>query len=141
MLEDIRAGDEVYSTTHRGVYRRYTKTRVLDHWSVRKPAYRVTLADGTVLIAGGDHRFLTERGWKFVTGTMQGRGQRPYLTTKNKLMGTGAFVQQPEKNHDYKRGYLCGVIRGDGHLASYEYKRAGRIHGNQHRFRLALIDE
>lgn len=140
-LEDIRVGDEVYGTTRRGVYRRYTRTLVLDHWSVRKPAYRVTLADGTVLIAGGDHRFLTERGWKFVTGTMQGHGQRPYLTTKNKLMGTGAFVRQPEKNHDYKRGYLCGIIRGDGHLASYEYERAGRIHGNQHRFRLALIDE
>ena len=33
-----------------------------------KPAYRVTLADGTELVASGDHRFLTERGWKHVTG-------------------------------------------------------------------------
>ena len=31
-------------------------------------AYRVTLADGTELVASGDHRFLTERGWKHVTG-------------------------------------------------------------------------
>ena len=33
-----------------------------------KPAYRVTLEDGTELIASGDHRFLTRRGWKHVTG-------------------------------------------------------------------------
>ena len=33
-----------------------------------KPAYRVTLEDGTELVASGDHRFLTDRGWKHVTG-------------------------------------------------------------------------
>ena len=33
--------------------------QVLDHWSTIKPAYRVTLEDGTELIASGDHRFLT----------------------------------------------------------------------------------
>ena len=49
-------------------YRRYVKTRVLAHWSVIKPAYRITLEDGTTLVAGPDHRFLTDRGWKFVTG-------------------------------------------------------------------------
>ncbi len=139
-IEDVRVGDEVYGTIRRGAYRRYTKTRVLDHWSVKKSAYRVTLADGTVLVAGGDHRFLTERGWKFVTGAMQGRGQRPYLTPNNKLMGVGAFAEPPVKNSDYERGYLCGIIRGDGHLASYEYERVGRVHGNVHQFRLALTD-
>jgi hypothetical protein len=111
-LEDVRVGDEIYGTVRRGAYRRYTKTRVLDHWSVRKPAYRVTLGDGTSLVASGDHRFLTERGWKFVTGAMCGDSQRPYLTTNNKLMGTGAFAQPPSKDRDYSRGYLCGLVRG-----------------------------
>jgi DNA repair photolyase len=140
-LEDLHVGDEIYGTVKRDPYRRYTKTRVLAYWEVRKPGYRVTLADGTSLISGGDHRFLTERGWKFVTGTMCGDGQRPYLTTNNKLMGTGSFACPPMKDGDYERGYLCGIIRGDGHLASYAYERAGRIHGNQHQFRLALADE
>lgn len=140
-LENIRVGDEIYGTVRRGAYRRYTKTRVLNYWSVKKPAYHVTLEDGTSLVCGGDHRFLTDRGWKFVTGAMQGRGQRPYLTTNNELMGTGAFSHPPSKDLDYKRGYLCGLIRGDGHLASYVYERAGRVHGDQHRFRLALVDE
>jgi hypothetical protein len=91
-LEEVRVGDEIYGTVKRGAYRRYTKTRVLNHWSVKKPAYRVTLGDGTGLVCGGDHRFLTDRGWKFVTGAMQERGQRRYLTTNDELMGTGGFV-------------------------------------------------
>ncbi len=140
-IRDLRAGDEIYGTVRRGSYRRYTKTRVLDHWSVRKLAYRITLADDTALTASGDHRFLTDRGWKFVTGAMQGNSRRPYLTINNKLMGTGAFARSPQKSRDYQRGYLCGLIKGDGLLASYTYERAGRIHGNQHQFRLALVDE
>ena len=31
-------------------------TEVLDHWSTVKPGYRITLEDGTKLIASGDHR-------------------------------------------------------------------------------------
>ena len=141
LLEELRVGDEIYGTVRRGAYRRYTKTRVLAHWGSRKPAYRVTLEDGTQLVASGDHRFLTERGWKFVTGAMCGDEQRPYLTTNNKLMGTGEFVQPPISDGDYKRGYLCGLVRGDGLLAFYTYEREGRTHGNIYQFRLALVDE
>ena len=36
-----------------------SSTEVLAHWSTVKPAYRVTLEDGTELVASGDHRFLT----------------------------------------------------------------------------------
>ncbi|MGB3682159.1 MAG: PA0069 family radical SAM protein [Rubrobacteraceae bacterium] len=139
-LEDLRAGDEIYGTVRRGNYRRYTRTQVLDHWRVRKPAYLVVLADGTQLTCSGDHRFLTDRGWKFVTGTMQGDGQRPYLTANNKLMGVGGFAHPLEKDDDYKRGYLCGIIRGDGHLGSYAYPREGGRCWNVYRFRLALTD-
>ncbi|MDE2196640.1 MAG: PA0069 family radical SAM protein [Gammaproteobacteria bacterium] len=134
-LAEIRLGDEIYGTQRRGWYRRYVKTRVLAHWSVIKPAYRILLEDDTELVAGADHRFLTERGWKFVSGV-----RRPHLTTCNKLMGTSAFASPPDQDTDYTRGYLCGLIRGDGLLASYHYERAGRIHGDQHQFRLALCD-
>jgi DNA repair photolyase len=140
-LADVRVQDEIYGTVRSGAYRRYTKTQVLAHWKVRKQAYRIMLADGTSLVAGGDHRFLTERGWKFVTGAMCGDGQRPYLTTNNELLGTGSFSHPPAKDGDYERGYLCGIVRGDGHLASYAYERAGRAHGDQHQFRLAMTDE
>ena len=139
-IADVRKGDEIYGTVRRGEYRRYARTQVLAHWSVIKPAYRLVLEDETELIAGPDHRFLTDRGWKFVTGEENGRARRPHLTINNKLMGTGRFAKPVDKTDDYRRGYLCGAIRGDGHLASYTYSRAGRAHGNQHQFRLALAD-
>lgn len=140
-LREILPGDMIYGTARDGWYRRYVRTRVTAHWEVRRPAYRVLLGDGTELIAGGDHRFLTERGWKFVSGAMVGRARRPYLTTNNKLMGTGRFSGGPDTaDGDYRRGYLTGLIRGDGHLAHYYYEREGRTHGNQHQFRLALAD-
>ncbi|MBO0824014.1 MAG: intein-containing Rv2578c family radical SAM protein [Actinobacteria bacterium] len=141
-LAEVRSGDLVYGTIREGNYGRYVITEVLAHWSTVKPAYRVTLADGTTLISSGDHRFLTAaRGWKYVTGAEQGPLQRPHLTLNNKLMGVGAFAEPPKHTADYRRGYLCGMIRGDGHLGVYRYaKPAGKPYDHR-QFRLALIDQ
>ncbi|WBB47742.1 intein-containing Rv2578c family radical SAM protein [Verrucosispora sp. WMMA2044] len=135
-IRDLEVGDRIYGTERRGAYRRYVVTTVLAKWSTTKLAYRLTLEDGTTLVASGDHRFLTERGWKHVTGTMQGDGQRPYLTTNNRLIGTGRFAAGPKENDAYRKGYLSGMIRGDGNLGTYVYP-----YGVVHRFRLALADE
>jgi DNA repair photolyase len=140
-LDRLRVGDSIYGTARVGWYRRYVVTNVLAHWRVTKPAYRVRLADGTELITGSDHRFLTERGWKFVTGRASGSGQRPFLTVNNKLMGIGGFAVGPEASEGYRIGYLCGMIRGDGLLGSYDYSGKRRARDNQHQFRLALIDD
>jgi DNA repair photolyase len=139
-LEKLRPGDMIYGTAREGWYRRYTVTPVINHWGTTKSAYRVTLEDGTELVASGDHRFLTNRGWKHVTDADQGSPQRAHLTLNNKLIGTGGFATSPVKSPDYQRGYLCGLIRGDGHIGSYTYERAGRSSGDVHRFRLALAD-
>ena len=139
-LADVRAGDTIYGTVRDGAYRHYVATNVLDHWSTVKPAYRVTLEDGTELVTSGDHRFLSDRGWKHVTGAEHGPNRRPHLTPSNKLMGTGRFAAPPDDGPDYRRGYLCGMIRGDGHVGSYSYPRPGRARGDVHRFRLALVD-
>ncbi|MGD0239226.1 MAG: intein-containing Rv2578c family radical SAM protein [Streptosporangiaceae bacterium] len=135
-LAEVRAGDEIYGTVRQGFYRRYALTTVLAHWSTVKPAYRVVLEDGTQLISSGDHRFLTERGWKHVTGTEQGPLQRPHLTVNNKLMGVGGFAEPPKETAAYRRGYLCGMIRGDGTIGHYPNGDS-----YSHRFRLALADQ
>jgi DNA repair photolyase len=140
-LAEIRPGDWIYGTSRSGWYRRYVKTQVLDHWVVRKKAYRVVLEDSTQIVASGDHRFLTERGWKYVTGREQGQGRRPHLTLRNKLMGIGRLTPLTPLTMEYKRGYLCGLVRGDGHLGAYAYERAGRSNGDQFRFRLAMADD
>jgi hypothetical protein len=140
-IEDLRVGDAIYGTVREGAYRRYSITHVLDHWRTFKPAYRITLEDGTELVASGDHRFWTARAkWKHVIGAEQGPLRRPHLTLNDKLMGTGAFAELQPDSPDYRRGYLCGVIRGDGHVGSYSYKRPGRTIDDHHRFRLALTD-
>jgi DNA repair photolyase len=140
-LADLTVGDEIYGTVKRGHYRRYVRTRVLAHWRTNKPAYRIRLADGTELVASADHRFLTERGWKFVAKG-NGLGQRPQLTLNNTLMGFGAIPSFPhrEPSSDYQRGYLCGLIRGDGHLGVYQYNRPGRANDERYQFRLAMVD-
>jgi len=113
-IRHLRPGDSIYGTQRQGLFRRYVRTAVLDCWSVIRRAYRVNLEDGTSLTVGGDHRFLTERGWKFVTGSRHGRSRRPHLTVADTLMGTGGFAVPISPDADYRRGYLCGLIRGDG---------------------------
>ena len=138
-LADVRAGDYVYGTVRRGSYRRYAVSEVRAHWSTIKPAYRVTLEDGTELVASGDHRFLTERGWKHVADT--GRcPQRAHLTLSNELLGTGQFHEQPDDWPDYRHGYICGVVRGDRNLATYSDRSPNGARRQVHRFRLALTD-
>jgi DNA repair photolyase len=141
-LADVRVGDEIYGTRVDGRYRRYVRTRVLAHWASVKPAYRVVLEDGTELIASGDHRFLTRRGWKHVTGSESGADRRPHLTIGAELLGTSGFVAGPRFSAEYERGYVCAIVRGDGHLASYAYDRPDRASPSiVHRFRLALTDD
>jgi DNA repair photolyase len=139
-LADLEVGDPIYGTVRDGAYRRFVPTEVLNKWSSIKPAYAVSLEDGTELIASADHRFLTARGWKHVIGAQRGSSQRPHLTLNSKLLGPGGCVDAPVTDDNYRRGYLCGLIRGDGHIRSFLYERPGRPARTVHRFRLALAD-
>lgn len=140
LLSDVQVGDEIYGTESRGRYRRYVRTTVQAKWATRKRAFRIELADGTVLTASGDHRFLTERGWKYVEPAARPH-QRPYLTGNNRLMGfgMGGGAIPVSRGPDYRRGYLNGMIRGDGMLFHGSYADVRRVR-DIHRFRLALTD-
>jgi DNA repair photolyase len=107
-LSEVRVGDEIYGTRVIGPYRRYVRTQVLAHWRTEKPAYRITLADGTTLVASGDHRFLTEGGWTYVS---RGTRQRPHLTEDTSLLGFGQLPDPPKDDAEYRRGYLAGLLR------------------------------
>jgi len=86
-LRDLRVGETVYGTSSDGTYRHCRQTLVLAHWRTMKPAYRVRLMDGTELIASGDHRFLTQRGWTHVLRGQQTPFAGPHLTPGDRLLG------------------------------------------------------
>ena len=147
-LAALDVGDAIYGTqveesgTQVGEsgHRRYVRTTVVDKWITVKPAYRVTLEGGTELIVSGDHRFLSDRGWKHVLNSERGEPDRPHLTTRNRLIGTGEFAPQPDHDAEYRRGYLCGVVRRDGSLAAHECVRARGSGSTGYRFHVALAD-
>nr|WP_250003452.1 intein-containing Rv2578c family radical SAM protein [Actinoplanes sp. M2I2] len=109
-LADLRPGDAVLGTMGAGSTRRYVPTTVLDHWSTTKAAFRVTLADGTRLVSSGDHRFLTDRGWRHVSPA---EAHQPALAVGDLMFGVGHFAEPPKESPDYLGGFLCGLIRGD----------------------------
>ncbi len=140
-IAELDVGEAIYGTqVGESGYRRYVRTTVLDKWITVKPAYRVTLEGGTELIVSGDHRLLSNRGWKHVLNSERGEPDRPHLTTRDRLVGTGAFAEQPDHDGDYRRGYLCGIVRGDGTLRGYDCRRARGSRYTGYRFRLALAD-
>jgi DNA repair photolyase len=108
-LARLEVGDDIIGTGVVGGERRYVRTKVLAHWRTTKRAYRITLHDGTEIVASGDHRFLAADGWRHVVGTM-----RPHLTVGTELVGTGKFSLPPEESEGYQRGYLCGMVQGGG---------------------------
>ncbi len=146
-IAELEVGDAIYGTrVAASGYRHYTRTTVLDKWITVKPAYRLTLEGGTELILSADHRLMSNRGWKHVLGSPPGEPDRPFLTSRDRLVGTGPATPQPVHDADYRRGYLCGIIRGDGLLRPDPCRgaRGGRYTGSSFRlgsrFRLALAD-
>jgi len=112
-IADLRVGDRIYGTERVGDRRRYVTTRVVAHWTTVKPAFRVTLRDGTQLIASGDHRFLTDQGWRHVAGGACA-DERRVLQPGDLLVGTGRFATGPKGGLEYRTGYLAGVAAGHG---------------------------
>jgi DNA repair photolyase len=85
-LRDVTVGDEIVGTELHDSSRRYVNTAVLATWKTVKRAHRVSLADGTTIVASGDHRFLTERGWAYVRPGQDGT-HRPTLALGESLLG------------------------------------------------------
>jgi DNA repair photolyase len=124
-IADLKPGDRIIGTEQGPAYRRFVETTVQAKWTTTKPAYRVSLADGTELVASGDHRFLSDRGWKHVIGAGQGPLQRASLTPSDTLLGTGRFAEAPTHDEDYRRGWLCGMLRANGTIGHDGHDRLG----------------
>ncbi len=117
-IADVRIGDLVYGTLLDGSERRHVITPVLDQWSTVKPAFRTILEDGTELITSGDHRFLSDQGWRQVAHVALGPRQHPLLSVNDRLIGFRRFAGPPRRGVEYRRGDLSGVIQSGGPSSS-----------------------
>jgi DNA repair photolyase len=138
-IADLRVGDAVLGTEVVDGRRRYVPTTVLAHWSTRKPAHRVRLRNGTEIVASGEHRFLTDAGWRHVTGGWCRSGRRPRLRPGSALLGPGPAARSDRpanpavaRTVGYRQGYLCGLVGGDTPAAfpseQLELEALGRAH-------------
>ena len=150
-LADLRAGDRIYGT-RKG---RYVTTEVLAHWQTRKPGYRVTLEDGTKILASGDHRFLSRHGWGYVAsedGVSAGRPATERLGRVGQSLGRHLA---PAPAVARRRGRLGAAVGrrvlaigerlggvgqfAEGPAEDADYRRGylcGAVHGDDHLFRL-----
>ena len=90
------------------------RTTVLAHWSTTKPVHRVGLADGTEILASGEHRFLTAHGWRHVGPGWCRSGRRRRLRPGDLLHGPGPLPVPRAHSESYRQGYLHGLVRADG---------------------------
>ncbi len=136
-IADLRVGDSVVGTAPGGAGpagadpgatagRTYVRTTVLAHWSTTKPVHRVRLADGTHVLASGEHRFLTGRGWRHVAPGWCRSGRRPRLRIGDTLCGPGTLPVPRAHPESYREGYLHGLVRADAG-AHASTVRDGRI--------------
>lgn len=145
-IKDIAIGDFILGISVNGKSgswtTRITTTQVLAKVKSVKKAYKITLDDGTQVICSADHRWLTERGWKYTDADGK---KRPSLTTNNCIRKVGNAIETPAETKNYQIGYIAGMIEGDANLAIYDYsdrkRKSGKTMGIQHRFRLALKDQ
>ncbi len=116
-IKDVLIGEAIVGVRredhHGGAWsHRYTQATVLNKIETLKEAFEIVLENDNRVICSGDHRWLTDRGWKYTIGKMQGEGRRPYLTVNNFIQGIGRAHQTPPETEEYRKGYLAGMIRG-----------------------------
>lgn len=142
LLKDIEVGDKIIGISHpNSKYKKTCEATVLAKTKSEKASYKITLEDGTELICSDNHKWLSNRGWKYTIGEMTGENRRPYLTTNNYLKKYKLdSSKKMEETEDYKLGYLSGIIRGDGNLTEHHYVNEYRVN-NQYHFRLAQKEE
>lgn len=88
-LADVRPGEQVVGTARTETGRRFVPSLVLDHWATARRAFRVRLDSGEDIIASGDHRFLTPRGWRYVIAPGRNKSARLHLQEKDACLGPG----------------------------------------------------
>ena len=127
-IEQVKKGDLVFGLTQkrkRGHWS-FTPTKVIATGSRVTETHRIK-TDKIETVCSVDHKWLRTDS-KY-------HAYRPCRDIK--------FISQPEivrETEDYKRGWLCGMILGDGCLVDKHYSYPYQKHCHRYSFRLVLKD-
>ena len=119
----LRVGDEIYGTERAG-----SVPALCAHDGARPLGEREA---GVSRDARGRHRAARQRRppvpHRARLEVRDGAAQRPVSGPTSRLgtrcLAPGGSWPGRQQSGDYERGYLCGIVRGDGNLASYSYDR------------------
>lgn len=113
-IKDIRAGDRIvgWSKTSRG-NRSLVEAEVVAHLTRKSKLQRVHLSDGTSIVCTPDHQWLN--GYAHTNVDQQYSVARTnHGRSRVVRIANGGVKYAFIDSDDYKRGYLTGMMRGDG---------------------------
>lgn len=121
-IDSLRVGDEVVSVDEfspggKGRTRKLLAGTVLNKWSVKKEAFRITFTNGKQIIATGDHPFLCQQRGSlrpaWITVKQQpGRWRTPGPMKAGDLV---RFLADPwDQDPDFEDGWFSGMMDGEG---------------------------
>lgn len=127
-IKNIEVGDKIvgFSTNNEG--RIYYHTTMVLNKMCREAEAAVIKTNFSEVIASLDHKWLTIYGWVPTSN----------LNLNSRIRTATQKVEEYVLNEvdDFKKGYLTGMIEGDGLLKTYNYSDST----TQHQFRLVLKD-
>ena len=147
-IKDIKVGDKVMGVKRGGRYNHLEEAKVEGKMRRESAAISIT-TEHTSVICSPWHKWLTERNkWKSEEkGLKRGDG----IKLLNENLCKESSYQKPEREDDnYKKGYLRGMILGDGTLKKYNVKKQRIVRNGKkyiypptiaYKFRLALKDD
>ncbi len=141
-LHDIKIGDKIIGTKKEEGYRHLQESVVINKHKKVDIAYKI-ITEHTSVICSSNHRWLIDRlKWRNIVNGLK-------VGSKIKLLTPTVYKNNFIDSDSYKKGYLRGMIFGDGTLKEYTSKEQKIIRNNKeytyskkqiYKFRLSLKD-
>lgn len=115
--------------------RSWRSARVTETSLIQRPCYRVTLDDGTDLIASSEHKWLVDLGQGRAAWKTTEELRAPHPTSESRRFAPHRLIKLLDvwkEPTSYEAGYLAGVFDGEGYLG-----QASKGHGG-HSLRIAF---
>ena len=132
-IERLKEGEEIIGVKKIDGKWKFTRGKVIALSSREALTFKLITEQGSIELTS-DHPYLTSKGWRTIERVLPCKLRGRSL---NKIKRPFIPIDNQEETLSYKKGYLAGLIDGDGLLRQYNYKD----NLTYYRFRIALKDE